>query len=616
MVPLAAYVALRSYTSTQSDPAGNAEAAFLSLLVAGVLAAIAALGAGARWGRGPAEGAGAQHHPELAVTALLATATVWIAYQGPSRGAVVSLILVIGLAVSAARALLDERGRLRGGRQLTSGVTVPLALGLQFLMRGDLLLAPLFETRTLTSLLALPLVAGVATSVLAASLGRRRALLAGGLTAVLAPGWTVTSTLALVALAAGAVFADATRPRAQRWAAVAALALLPLWSLPAGLLFTVGALAIAAPSLATGSLLLVAVVVVVLFSGQVHTPVVAIRLWVGAMLLVPAAALAAGPGPRTAARPDGLGQKAEPEASGFWGVAAGLKGGPDGRWQLRLGAILTLAAAIVSRAPDAMAVGVGVAAFAAPVHGAAASLQRAWCAILVAGTTLFAAYPWVRDDPRGDLLELLGFSNEVSALLALLFLVAGLGFALDRFRDEIPIPAWALRPALLACLLLGLGLGRQATSAVGTTLLIDSYQPVTLAAGSDSWQRDLAAAISGVALDSQLAGGVPIAAGTEVAMIELRADDGSVIAEWSLRAGYETGEWAASRSDLAGRRGFAAPAPWISLVAPGGGFFAHRYRARFAVSSGMAEASRIQVRRGEGLPPETRLSIYRLELRR
>ncbi len=574
VVPLAAYVALRSYASTQSDPVGNAEAAFLALLIAGVVAAIAAIGVS---GRG-----GARSRPELAVTALLATATVWIAYQGPSRGAVVSLILMIGLVVSAARALLDERGRLRAGRELALDVTVPLALGLQLLMRGDLLLVSLFEPRTLASLLALPVLAGGATSVLAASLGRSKALLAGGLAAVLAPGWTVTSTLTLVALAAGTVFADGSRPRVLRWVAVAVLALLPLWSLPEGLLFAVAAMSIAAPSLATASLLLVAVVAVVLISGQVVSPVVAIRMWVGAVLLVPAAVMAAGPGER---------------------------------WQLRLGAILTLAAAIVSRAPEAMAAGVAVAAFAAPVRGAVATLQRAWCVILVTGTTLLAAYPWVRDDPRGDLLDLLGFSNEVSALLTLLLLVAGLGFALDRFRDQIP-PVLH-RPALLACLLLGFAMAKQVTSAAGTTILVNSYEPVALAAGSDGWQRDFpAAAISGVALDSHLAGGVPIAAGTAVAVVELLADDGSVVAEWPLRTGYETGEWAASRSDVAGKAGFVAPAPWLSTVAPGGGFFAHRYRADFAVPPGAAEANRVAVRRGDGLPLETRLSIYRLELRR
>ncbi len=593
VLPLAAYVALRSYASTQSDPAGNAEAAFLALLIAGVLAVIAALG-----GRGTA--------PELAATALLATATVWIAYQGPSRGAVVSVILVIGLAVAAARTLLDERGRLRPGNDLAPGVTVPLALGLQLLMRGDLLLAPLFEIRTLASLLVLPVVAGAATSVLAASSGRQRAILVGGLVVVLAPGWTVTSTLALTALAAGVLFNDEARPRAVRWAAVALLALLPFWSLSKGLLFAAGAMVFAAPSLGTASLSLVAALAVVLFGGLAHHPVVAVRLWAGAMLLVPAAALAAGPSLRTAAR----GQKAESKTSG-------LAVAPGGRWQLRLGVILALAAAIVSKVPEAMSAGVAVAAFAAPTEGAAATLQRAWCGTLVIGTTLLAAYPWVRQDPRGDLLALFGFSHEVSALLALLIVVAGLGFAIDRFRDEIPLIA--VRPTLLAGLLLGFAVARQVTSVPATTVLVDSYQPVALVAGDGGWQRSFpAGTVSAVVLDSHLAGGIPIGSGTEAAVVELQADDGSVVAEWPLRVGYETGEWAVSRPDLIGRGGFTAPVPWLSWVAPGGGFFAHRYRRRLTVpSSGTpAEASRISIRRDDALPPETRLSIYRLELRR
>ncbi len=586
VIPLAAYFALCAYTSTQSDPAGLAESAFLTLLIAGVLAAIAALGAGSNRGH---------RTPELAVTALLATATVWIAYQGPSRGAVVGLILVLALAVSGARALLDARGGLRAGPGLEPGVTVPLALGLQLLTRGDLLLAKLLEARTLVSLLALPLLAGAALSALAFSLGRRRALLAGGMVVVLAPGWTVTSTLAVTALAAGAMISDPKWPRALRWAAVAALALLPFWNLPKGLLFAVGGVALAWSSIAAASLLPLAVLAVVLSSPQVHAPVEAIRLWAGALALVPAAVLAE----------------------------------PSRRWQVRLGVILILAAALVAGAPEAMAAGVALAALAVPVSGAAAVLGRAWCAVLVIGTTLLAAYPWVREDPRGDLFALLGFDNlplvplrgnQVSALLILLVLITGLGLGIDRFRDVVPRWArWASRPAaagLLACLLLAGVLVPRLTPA---TVLVDSYGPAVLDAGSDGWQRRFQPQpVSGMALDSHLAGAVEIARGTQVAVVELRSGDGAVLGEWPLRAGFETAEWASSRPDLAGRPGFTAPAPWLSWVAPGGGqggdFFGHRFRARFAVSAAVA-ASRIVIR-AEGLPPEARLSIYRLELRR
>ena len=265
-----------------------------------------------------------------------------------------------------------------------------------------------------------------------------------------------------------------------------------------------------------------------------------------------------------------------------------------------------------------MAVGVSLAAFATPTEGAAATLQRAWCGTLVIGTTLLAAYPWVREDPRGDLLALLGFSNEVSALLTLLFLIAGLGFAIDYLRDTIPTPM--RKPALLACLLLGFGIARQVMSVSGTTVLVNSYDPAALTVENGSWQRSFPCRNTLRRGPRQPPGwGVPIGSATEAAIIELQADDGTVLAEWPLRVGHETGEWAASRPDLAGHIGFKAPAPWISWVAPDGGFFAHRFRSRFTLPPGdtpPVKASRIRIRRGDELPPETRLSIYRLELRR
>ncbi len=580
VLPLAAYLAVAAYGSTQHDPAGRAEAAFLGLLIAGVLATMAALGAAAPGGR---------RAPELPLTALLATATVWVAYQGPSRGAVVSLILIAGFAVAAARALL---GRPFSEKRLDPAVTAPLALGLQLLMRGDLLLAPLPDARALVSLLGLPLAAAAATSVLAAGVGPRRALLAAGVASVLAPGWTATSTLALVALAAGSYFIDDTRPKALRWAAVAALALLPFWNLPKGLLFALAAMTVAAPSMAAASLLLVGVVAVALIFPQAHGMVLAVREWLGAVLLVPAAALA----------------------------------GAGGRWQLRVGALLALAGAMVSKAPEAMAAGVAVAALAAPREGAAATLQRAWCGLMVAGTALLAAYPWVRDDPRGDLLALFGFETEVSALLAVVVGVAGIGYAIDRLGDEIP--RWLRRPLWLACLFLSAGVGRQVVATSETTVLIDSYQPVTLVASDDAWRGAVDGSLHGLTLDSHLTGGVPIGPGVEVAAVELLAADGTIMAGWPLRVGYETGEWAVSRADLAGHVGFTAPAPWLSYVAPGGGFFGHRFRARFEVPVTVTEkggttatatataAAEIIVRPTEHLPPTARLSIHRLELRR
>ncbi len=563
-VPLAAFFALAAFTATQADPAGRAESAFLTLLTCGVLAVVAALGGRSR-GRG-----------ELEATALLATAAIWIAYQGPSRGAVVSVILVAGLTVAAARALLDGAGRLRPAGAVEPGVTVPLALGLQLLTRGDLLLAEPLAARTLVSLLVLPGLAGIAVTVLAGGFGARRALVAGGLAAVLAPGWTLTSTFALGALAAGTVAADPRRSAVLRASTLAALALLPLWSLPKGMLFAAGAIGLAVlPRAALPVCLAVAGVAVL--SPQPHVPLEALRLALGALLLVPSAVV--------------------PPAGGRWPVA--------------LGAILVVAAALVSPAPEAMAAGVAAAALGAPVAGAAASLQRAWCAVLVVGTAVLGAYPWARDDPRGDLLALLGWRDEAAAFAALAVLVAGLGWLLDRARPLAP--RWTPRPAPLACLLAAAALVR---SAGPTAVLVDSYAPARLGAEAPAWQATFEPrTISGLAIDSHLAGGTDLEPGTPVAVVELFDADGVVVDTWTLEAGTHTAEWAASRADLAGRPGASAPAPFVATVAPDGRFLARRFRARFEPPAPRA-AGGAGIRRAAGLPAQTELSIYRLELRR
>lgn len=566
VVPIAAYLALAAFTSTQVDTVGRAEGAFLALFTAGLLAVIAALAVGARH-RG--------RSGELSWTALLAVAAVWIAYQGPSRGAVVSAVLLAGLTVSAVRSLLAEDGAWHRDGRLGLGAAAALALGLQLATRCDLLLAPLLAPRTLVSLLALPVAAGWAVSLLSARFGARRALFAGGSAALLAPGWTVTSTLALGALAAGVVIADRDRPKALRWGTAALVALLPWWSFAKGLLFAVAGLSMLGLSLTAAPLLLVAVALVAVKSPLAQVPLAAIREWVGAVVLVPAALVAP----------------------------------PDGRFRVRLGGLLALAAALVSGVPEAMAAGIALAALGMPTAGAVATLQGAWSAVAVIGVALLSAYPWVRQDPIGDLTGLLGASSEPVALLTVLAGVVGLGLLTDRLPPLVP-RQW-LHPLPLACLL---ALGPMAQSLGPSTLLVDSYGPVVLAGGSLPWRAELDGPVKTVVIDSHLTRGATLVPGRSVAAVQLVDGTGVVRAEWTLRAGLDTGEWAASRADLASRDDVVAPPPWISSVAPGGDFFAHRYRARFTVSAGLP-GTRLVIERDPELPAEVVLSIYRVELR-
>ncbi len=576
---LAAALALTAYSATQSDPSGRAESAFLTLMTVGVLAAMAGLDTRS-W------------RPELPITAVLATAAVWIAYQGPSRGALVSVILVTGFAVGAARALsVDDPGvddssadgvslndrQSRSSNRLAPGSAVSLALGLQFFLRPELMLTPVLDARTLVSLLVLPPVAGLGLSLLASRFGSARAGVAGSAAVVLAPGWTVTSTLAIVALAAATLVADKQQPKTWRWVAVAGLVILPVWSLPKGLLFALGAMALLGPALAGASLVAVALVAVAVASRRAQLPIEAIGPWLGAGLLVPAAFLAPS----------------------------------EGRRLFRAGAILTLAGAMVSRTPDAMAAGLALAALSMPVGGTVAALQRTWSAIVLLATVLLAAYPWVRADPRGDFLALLGWHSEAPAFLMLVALVVGLGLLLDLLRSHIP--RWTPPTVPLVCLIICLALARHLTP---TTVVVNSYEPVALAAGAVAWQGSFPPqSVASLALDSHLLGGAELEPGTPVATVRLLTAAGTPFSEWTLRAGTDTAEWAASRPDLAHREGFAAPKPWISRVSPDGGFFAHRFRTRW-VSEQALEAETLEIQRDPELPPETVVSIYRLEVRR
>ena len=145
-VVLASFAAIRAVAFAEADPVGAAESTFLALLVSGVLAAIATIALRPAW--------------ELGWTAILSTTAIWIVGYGPHRGALVTLVLLGGLVLAAVRAS-------RSGDVLRSpGKSAALALGLQLLMRCDLLLPPLLDLRTLVSVLALPVASGIALSVL------------------------------------------------------------------------------------------------------------------------------------------------------------------------------------------------------------------------------------------------------------------------------------------------------------------------------------------------------------------------------------------------------------------------------------------------------------------
>lgn len=201
-IPLAALAAMAMLASHEMDPVGASETVYLALLATAGLLAVAFLAPAPAW--------------EAGIGAALATAAVWALPPGPGRGAAVVLVLAGGLAVAAGRGwakdLRDSKDVKDSPVDRRSGWGVsfesfrsllPLALGLQILLRGsELLFQPQINLRLLVVLLALPATAAIATALLGQRHGPA-ALVAAGSALLLAPGWNVAATAGLAALAAG-----------------------------------------------------------------------------------------------------------------------------------------------------------------------------------------------------------------------------------------------------------------------------------------------------------------------------------------------------------------------------------------------------------------------------
>ena len=227
-MPLAALAAMASFAGREVDPFGAAESGYLAVLAVAVLIPVGFL---ARW---PAS--------ELGLGSVLATAAVWALPRGPGRGAVVVLVLAATLAVAAGRRLL------RGGTGLE--VLIPLALGVQMLLRGDLLFDPSVSLRTLVALIALPVAGALAVWVLSRRHGMVLALIAGGTAVALAPGFNVAATLSLIALAAGELLAREDLGWPVKLAAWVALLAPILWNPGPGVAAAVCGLALWRPGIA------------------------------------------------------------------------------------------------------------------------------------------------------------------------------------------------------------------------------------------------------------------------------------------------------------------------------------------------------------------------------
>jgi hypothetical protein len=543
VVPLAAWAAMVAYAAREADPAALAEGRFLALVAASVLLAAAALAPAPAW--------------EPGLGAVLATTIVWALPAGPGRGAALGLLLAAVLALAAARRLARE---LPG---LPFEAAVPLAFGVQILLRGDLLFAPDLGLRTLVALLALPVAGAAAVAVLAQRHGGGRALVAAGTALLLAPGWNVAVTLALVALAAGDLLGRPALAKPVRAAALLVLLAPIAWQPGPGLAAAAAGLALAWPRLALGLSLPLAAALWLAWPQPVDVRFEQI-FWIP--LLLPAVLV-------------------------------------EDRERIWILPTAVLLAAATPPIPDAspLAAALGLAALAQRGEGWAAVPQRTWTGALVFGACLLASYPWLRGEVLVAVLGIFGLApGRVGAVIVagVWLVIAGLSASRgEGWRAGAVLTSLVL---FLAVLLHIPPAGRPLLPA--GSVVLDAAHPV--------WETGISGEIGGVVLESSLSNGSALAAGTPVAVARLRGPDGADRV-WTVRAGVETGEWAARRPDVEQSSRLRSPASWISFVA--GDFFGQRYRAGWRLSEA-GRFARLRIERSPGLPADLVFALHQVEV--
>lgn len=115
---------------------------------------------------------------------------------------------------------------------------------------------------------------------------------------------------------------------------------------------------------------------------------------------------------------------------------------------------------------------------------------------------------------------------------------------------------------------------------------------------------------SRISVRSTLTDSLALSPDSPVMNLTVEAANGEHV-DFVLRAGQETGEWAARRPDVV-QLGLRAPAAWRSVAESG--FFAQEYRASFTLPRPL-EVVAIRIDRSAVLPTEVRCVVHAVELR-
>ena len=558
-VALAAGTAMFTYAGGLANPAAAAETFYLALWSTLVLVALAGL----------AQPPGL----DLAGAAVLVTMVVWVVPHGPTRGATVGLLLTLAVAVIALRHLERTEGHL------TWGWAIPTAMAIQYLCRAERFLAIGLEPQVLISLVALPVAIGAIFMVLEKREESLPVLVAVSTVALLVPGWSVTVTLSIFALLTGILFRDRLTPR---WLAVGLAIVVVLvadsWQPSLGWLLLLIMLAKALPpNWLAGTSAILATAVLCIFLPEVRDWPEVVRFMALGPILLPALVL-----PSESRRVNSI--------QAF---------------------VLAILALRTVDGPAALAAPLALGALSLRTKAVAAELQVVWSGVLLAGTVLLAGYPWLRSPALEDSLGLFGIQiswpfaiGVAGALWLLSFVCAALENRSMAARCRSPLVG-GLVLALLAFI---------ALPSAAVKPLSGRIQVLNANHTARSIDLDPAVSTRSVILDSYLENSASLPAGTPVGRIILIDTEGER-RSWLLRAGMDTGEWAARRPDVAGLPGFQAPTPWLSWVTASRDVFAQRYRADWQLD-GASEIRRLEIELARDLPTEVSLAIFHLELRR